>query len=212
MKTIDIFKQVYDFEKRLVEMSKSDRTKTDLADALEQLLTKKSHARISIKQLAMTAGVDRQTFYYHFGTVDDLFQFAIRRKLDSILSDGAKQEDFRSLLKDVVHLVENNKAFFRVVLDRVDRKMMREYLHEDIERLVRHQFDIVLGDYPIDENTKRYAIEYCIVSSLSMLEFWICEIFEMDMSGPELVAFLSDSFTWYVTGLHKCAIRNDRKR
>ncbi len=60
------------------------RSKRDLGDALEYLLTKKNFSDITIKEIADTAMVSKLTFYNNFADKNDLLSFIFTRRIDQM--------------------------------------------------------------------------------------------------------------------------------
>lgn len=59
----------------------TDFTKTTLAMALEDLLRKKPLSELTVTEIAERAGVNRQTFYYHFRNIDDLIKWTVENDI-----------------------------------------------------------------------------------------------------------------------------------
>lgn len=56
-------------------MSKADLTKRALSEALSEQLKEKPFEQITVTDIARKAGLNRQTFYYHFRDLYDLIVF-----------------------------------------------------------------------------------------------------------------------------------------
>jgi AcrR family transcriptional regulator len=54
-------------------------TQERMADAMLALITTKNPKKIKIKEITDAAGVDRQTFYYHFSDIYELAAYAYKR-------------------------------------------------------------------------------------------------------------------------------------
>ena len=52
----------------------SQITKNALATALKKLLSKKELSKITISNITEECGVNRQTFYYHFKDIYDIYK------------------------------------------------------------------------------------------------------------------------------------------
>ena len=81
---------------------KGDRTKTKLAATLKELLNKKPLEKVRIHELTEQCDIHRQTFYYHFSDVYDLFTWCVRadtKKLSAFLEQFSTwQETMNGLL------------------------------------------------------------------------------------------------------------------
>lgn len=66
--------------------SKSDQTKEEIASTFLFLLNACPLNEISIKDIARTCGVNRNTFYYHFGNIADLIEYVIKNNVDNLIA------------------------------------------------------------------------------------------------------------------------------
>ena len=65
----------------------SDFTKIALGMALDDLLYKKSFSDVTVSDITKRAGVNRQTFYYHFKNVYDLLKWYSERQVQDFMKD-----------------------------------------------------------------------------------------------------------------------------
>ena len=68
-----------------------NRTKQRLSRALKELLRKKPLDQIRVRELTELCGLRRQSFYYHFKDVYDLFDWSVRQERELLLR---RQDDF----------------------------------------------------------------------------------------------------------------------
>ena len=62
-------------------VSKSEHTKSALADAFVELLGQMPYSEITVATIARTCNISRQTFYYHFHSLDDLVVWNLQREI-----------------------------------------------------------------------------------------------------------------------------------
>jgi AcrR family transcriptional regulator len=62
-------------------MSKADLTKRALSEALSEQLKEKPFEQITVTDIARKAGLNRQTFYYHFRDLYDLIAFSVKQRI-----------------------------------------------------------------------------------------------------------------------------------
>lgn len=97
---------------------KGERTKYKLADALKTLLNDKPLEKIRIWELTERCDIHRQTFYYHFTDVYDLFFWCVRldgSKLPAwLVSFPSWQQALTALLQYIVL----NRGYFQAILEK----------------------------------------------------------------------------------------------
>ena len=154
---------------------KSDRTKRILAKALQSLLTDTPLSKVTVTAVARKAGVDRQTFYYHFETMDELVAYLFREALVPLSVNVAECASARLLLHD-----DATEALLAQARELAGR-----------------------GTAAPTEDDLDFAVEYCLMASASVLADWVtgarvcaqeelsgrlCTAFEQHIAGVVLFA------------------------
>lgn len=88
----------------------TDATKRALADSLRKLLLEKPLPKITIGEVSTGAGVNRQTFYYHFADIVDLLLYGSTLIGDEIISDTSFGFDFENDFLRVLSYFKGNIA------------------------------------------------------------------------------------------------------
>ena len=94
-----------------------NRTRQELDAALRTLLEQRPLERLRVRELTELCGLRRQSFYYHFKDVYDLFAWSARRERALLLE---RQEDcvtWQQALLDLLDRIDGNRAFYQAVLD-----------------------------------------------------------------------------------------------
>lgn len=113
------------------------RTRRALMDAFERLLAAKPMGAITVSALAQEAGVDRKTFYQHFGTFDGLLDAIAQQYVDQVLADA----DAAMAKMNGLTLNEETNAFFASINHHVLRDVVleRRYFENlSTEKLLSH--------------------------------------------------------------------------
>jgi len=85
----------------------SERTKSELAEALKRLLAEKTLGEITIKDISALCGVNRQTFYYHFLDIHALAEWTFERESGKL---AAARRECETIEETVVRLMEYLRA------------------------------------------------------------------------------------------------------
>lgn len=196
--------------KKSKHQSKSDRTKNKLADALQQLSHEMPLNKVSVKAIAQRAGVDRQTFYYHFDTIDDLVEYLCHRQLEALSLDLHAVGSVAGYFDAIVAQVEANRQLLRTFVTALGRNTLKEFFHDDAINFLRTAADKLIQESEagtkratatshISEKQRNFAVEYCVLGSASMLQAWLFD--EVQASEKEMAQALTASFEQQICGL-----------
>ena len=106
----------------------TENVKDRLANKLAELLIDHPIYKITIKELADSVGINRQTFYYHFRNVYDLFSWSIERETGRFLKE-CEAGDF-SLSQCLTFLILRIKKRRKVLINAycsIDSKTFQHY-------------------------------------------------------------------------------------
>lgn len=180
---------------------KSDETKNALADALLTILLEGERGAITVKLVSERAGVDRQTFYYHFRGMEELVGYLSERETSELAAQTGHDASFDEFVGRFVDQISARRRVFRALLYRFGRPTLRSLLHERATGLLRIYAHRELADVErrIGSRYRDEAVEYCVRASASMLEAWITG--ELDMDEERLKGFLARSFRQQMIGV-----------
>ena len=104
------------------------KTEISLCESFIMLLKKHPFPKITIQMIAGSAGVNRQTFYYHFDNVYDLMKKAFEHEFlkNSRLGEGDSWDDSMLLF---LRWMRRNRLIIRNLINNVDRFYLRESIY-----------------------------------------------------------------------------------
>lgn len=173
------------------------RTRRALMDAFERLLAVKPMGDITVSTLAHEAGVDRKTFYQHFGTFDGLLDAIAQEYVDRVLADAdaAVAQLGPSTLDDVTSTFfasVNQHVLRDVVVERqyfenLSAEKLLSHLHGPLTRGIMQRDAITRGLTPLQVQT---IITFLLGGMLSVYRSWLLS--EQDTSLDEVAALVND--------------------
>ena len=108
----------------------TDFTKTVISMALEDLLSKKPLSELTVKEITDRAGVNRQTFYYHFKNIEDLVTWTIEKDIELFRKEceehGLEWEDRLLYLSDVL---KKSRGVILNAYNSVDGRTFHRYVN-----------------------------------------------------------------------------------
>ena len=167
------------------------RTRRELAEALKTLLKRKPLEQMRVRELTELCGLRRQSFYYHFKDVYDLFAWAVRQEQAYL---RARREDcltWRQAMGVLLERAAEERAFYQAILRNRGRTGLREVfqLSETLEAAVAYYRTRsgAVSD-PSSERARALCWETVL---LSLLEGWISD--DLDLSPEELLPVLEEA-------------------
>ena len=150
-----------------------NRTRRGLSAALRELLREGPLGQLRVRELTERCGLRRQSFYYHFNDVYDLFDWSVRQERALLLERLENCLAWRQALLDLLDRAAEERAFYQAVLDRGGQAGLGEMipLGEVLEAVQTYYRDRCGGapDRAAEERERRCGQALL----LSMLESWI---------------------------------------
>jgi probable dihydroxyacetone kinase regulator len=89
--------------------------KTAIINSFKDLLNKKSIDKITVKEICIQCDVNRQTFYYYFTHIMDIFKFIIQEELSAEIAQNRTFETWEGgFLATMNYLKKNSKIIFHI--------------------------------------------------------------------------------------------------
>ncbi len=193
------------------QMKKAERTKRALAEALEEMLQEMPLTKVTVRALTERAGVDRQTFYYHFDTMNDLVVYLAQERMSLLtkpmLSAALDEQHPREVF---VRLIEQADASRGVLVPLIEstaagrpllRSVFYEGVHQVIASYIKNAVDAA-GVFVPSKVVEETSL-YCQFASVSIVIDWMCESGICDASAKpkELADMLYGQLEQQVAGL-----------
>jgi len=165
-----------------------NRTRRSLDAALRDLLKQKSLDRIRVRELMELCGLRRQSFYYHFKDVYELFDWSAGRERELLLSRLGECLTWQQALLALLDRAAEERAFYRAVLEQggqagLSRMIPLESVLETVRKYYRERDG---GSVDPETETQERRREQAML--LSLLESWIRG--SLPLPPEELVAGL----------------------
>lgn len=142
-------------------------TKDLLADAFVGMAGEPG-AQVTVKGLVARAGVNRQTFYYHFETMDDLVVYACETKVRPAL---AAAMGGNGSFAPIVEFADTHRGVARFLLESKGRPWIRGLFYDEAVSTCRTRIEQLTDGVP--DTTIADAAVYCTVASASIIENWV---------------------------------------
>ena len=114
-----------------------NRTKKALDDALRQLLEQKPLDQIRVREVTELCGIRRQSFYYHFADVYQLFDWSLEQERAYLPTRQEKCLTWQQAAEDLLAYTAENRSFYLALLENRGRAGLRQVLGEATERFLK---------------------------------------------------------------------------
>ena len=150
-----------------------NRTKRELSAALRELLRQRPLSELRVRELTERCSLRRQSFYYHFKDVYDLFAWSVRQERALLLARLADCLTWREALLDLLDRAGEQRAFYQAVLDQGGQEGLGEMIPlEETLQTVQSYYRERCGTQPdraAEERERRWSRSLL----LSLLEGWV---------------------------------------
>jgi len=164
------------------------RTRQELDAALRKLLGKKPLDQIRVRELTELCGLRRQSFYYHFKDVYDLFAWSVGRERALLRNRTLECLTWRQALLELLDRAAEERVFYRAVLNRGGQEGLGELIPlESVLEAVQAYYRDRCGS-PADREAEALDRSCGRAVLLSLLDGWVRG--GLAMPAEEIVASL----------------------
>ena len=155
------------------------RTKRRIREALMTLALEKPAEKITIKELAELADIDRKTFYLHYGSIGEVLtemQQELLEKLENVISGyDLFQPDFDALamFREINSVILESTDFYRrmLVMDRYS--FFYDKLKEAMKTFLTDKYGQLLENASISRIKLDLYLEYVTTGIMAVYVHWL---------------------------------------
>ena len=148
----------------------SQITKKAIVNAYEMLVKTIPLKNLTVGEIAKEAGVNRQTFYYHFHDVYDLALYAAKAIVASELKD---ETDFSTLLMKLYKLMIDKKPSVLNLYHHSERYEIKKIFIETFRDVADHLITEASHKNPLPAEDHDIAVRFTIFMTAEFLIEWI---------------------------------------
>lgn len=150
-----------------------NRTRRELSGTLRALLKQRPLDQLRVRELTGLCGLRRQSFYYHFKDVYDLFTWTVRQERSLLLDRLEECLTWRQALLSLLNRAEEEQALYRAVLDQGGQAALGEMVPlEEVLEAVQAYYRGRCGAPP-DPRAEEQERRCGRMLLLSLLESWV---------------------------------------
>lgn len=181
-------------------MPKPELTKKLIAETLKGLAVHKPLDKISVGEIAEKAGLNRQTFYYHFQDKQELVCWIF----DSEVAGVTDKNHNNTIIDDIVEYIYAEKAFYIAALTSEVQNNLRDHIYDVCCAHLVEKLLAILGDRQIEETAVLFLARFFTNGLVGSLVDWAQEGMKIDDIQfleeytpmlEELLVFIVDRYT-----------------
>lgn len=154
-------------------------TKEELSQSLKKLMLTNNLDKITVTQVTALAGLNRQTFYYHFRDIYDLVYWTLGNEEASIVGENYNAKSSKEIINNLYYYIISNEETICGIYYSLRQDVLERYL---VERIEKYLF-LLLKKHPEMVNVDKSII--------------------LEVCGFYKYAILGKVFEWIRTGLSR---------
>lgn len=151
----------------------SQTTKKALAASLKKLLADKPLDKITVTDIAVDCGVNRQTFYYHFQDIYDLVEWVYTSEATAAIGGKKTYDTWQEGFLQIFQYVQENRAFVGKTYHSISREHLERYLYSETYRLLIGVVEECAREVPVREDDKAFIANIYKYALVGLMLDWI---------------------------------------
>lgn len=177
---------------------KADYTKALFANQLKVLLQHKTIDKITIKELTDLCGMNRQSFYYHFGDIYALMEWLFIKEALPFLQKNKGEQIWEKGIPQLLAYMDENRSLFINGYMAITQVSIFSLIQEDLLAVVFETINDLGYDGLTPEEKERLA-QYYVFSFTALLESWLKGT--VKQSPEELTGFFTEIIRDHLVGM-----------
>ena len=132
------------------------KTKEIILNALLQLLESNELDKITVTDLVEKCKISRQTFYYHFEDLSQLYQWLFTSETDKILKEAIEKNDWARVVLQYVRFLKT----YSILLKKAATSSMYEFIYTQMHKSAVTILNYFYDNHPHIKNNFQRDIEF----------------------------------------------------
>lgn len=148
-------------------------TKAAIKQSFLKLLNEKPLNKITVKDIVIDCGINRNSFYYHFADIPSLLEEILLDETGEIVHSQTDPGSLYDCLLKAVDFALNNKTAALHIYNSANRELLEQYVNRVSQRAVGDFIDIVSADYGLNKDDKEIIVMYYKCQLVGFLIDWL---------------------------------------
>lgn len=156
-------------------MSTSEITKHAIATAFEDLLETTPLERVSVAAIAKQAGINRQTFYYHFHDIHDLLIWIYRSAARQALGTANDPNDLYEALLVCLQSLKSNQSFVVRTVHKIDTPFAYRFTYDEVSEITGTLIRGIAQGLDISQQDLALVTRFYTVELVETVYGWVAD-------------------------------------
>lgn len=185
-------------------------TKDAIKKSFLKLLNAKAINKITVKEIVVDCGINRNSFYYHFDDIPSLLEEILNDQADALVKIHGKETDIYHHILTAMNFALENKAAMMHIYYSANKDLLDRYLNRIANRTVTEYFDVFFESADIADDDKQAIIMYYKSLLVGFVIDWMNSGMKYDLSiqVKRLCTLFEGSTEMAVS---RCRKKNDSK-
>lgn len=148
-------------------------TRELLGAALKDALRTTALDKVTVSRLSAAAGINRQTFYYHFSDVYDLAVWVFEVEVANHIMAHATYDQWADGYRTLLNYMRDNFDQMLAVLNSLGHKQRDIFFLEQFRAMMRALVAELQGDLVIAEEDREFIVDHFAVIVLGHFLCWL---------------------------------------
>ena len=131
-----------------------------IMEAFWELLKEKSYSEITVKQIVMRCGVNRNTFYYYFQDIPSLAEEILNNKINTLIDRHCRVGSLEECISLVVQFSKENQKIVMHFYKSLPRDIFIKHLDNLIYNLVSEYIENIAIALKIEVENKEIILRF----------------------------------------------------
>ena len=153
----------------------ASQTRRKLAEVLKDQLRTAPIDRLTVTGLAAAAGINRQTFYYHFADVYDLAVWVFEQELANHIMAHATYDQWAGGYQSFLHYIRNNREQVMAVLGSLNHRERDAFFLGQFRAMMTPIVAELQGDLVVSDEDREFVVDHFAATVLGHLLRWLAD-------------------------------------
>ena len=160
-------------ESDLKDVSKQFEKMSDSAEESKKDI-EKTFDKIAVSELTKRCGLNRQTFYYHFETIIDLYKWVMAEEAGPLLEEFKRNpENWKKAVLEILYFIRENHSAVLCALQSIENMHIRSFFYSYFSEIFSAMFDKICQDLDVDRDFKNFIITLHITGAAGLALKWL---------------------------------------
>lgn len=169
-------------ESQMTNEKMSLLTKQRIVEALKETIIEKSFSKITVTELIRRCNINRNTFYYHFADIYDLFNWIVQQEITQPLLSWNLMDDPYGAAKFVTNYFSINRAMLCNVYRAMGKTWLYEVLYAQLYMVMEQAItnSAMRNEQKITEEFRHLYAGFLASGTTQLLLQWLTEPNRLD--------------------------------